>query len=159
MVLLLNLCALVAIWAAPTAPSGAPQTESGQKLASLTVDVVDPQGAMVAKAHVTIAASQGEQRTIEEIADNGRTTFSKLSPGIYKVSARAQGFMTTEKAVRVESQPLRILIALPIWQCSPCPEVVAPPIFIPIETSIATPEIVPYPIQPLPENKKEKKKK
>ncbi|HMG35357.1 MAG TPA: carboxypeptidase regulatory-like domain-containing protein [Blastocatellia bacterium] len=73
-----------------------PQTETGQ----ITVRAIDPQGAVVSGATVTVK-SVDTSRTLptQSTNDQGTATFPNLQPGIYEVSVSAGGFGTfTQRA-------------------------------------------------------------
>lgn len=70
--------------------------------ASLTGTVIDPSGAVVAKARVTArAVSTGEQ--VEALSgDAGTYTFPRLAPGRYTLTFEKEGF---QRLVRVWVRP------------------------------------------------------
>jgi len=79
---------------------------------SLTGTVTDPSGAVIPNATITIVNSEtGAQR--DAVADNqGRYTISLVTPGTYKLTAKATGFtdVLIEKVELLVSQPATVPI-------------------------------------------------
>ncbi len=74
--------------------------------ASLSGTVIDPSGASVAGAEVTITnEATGATRTVKSESD-GKYVFNQLAPGKYKVEIKAQGFKTTVR------QHLEVLVGI-----------------------------------------------
>ncbi len=75
-----------------------------QPKASLTGRVTDPQGAAVAHAKVSVASlSSGVvKKTTSDQA--GEYKFLDLDPGIYRLSAEAPGFVTTNQQVELDGR-------------------------------------------------------
>ncbi len=59
---------------------------------SLTVIVVDPDGAAIRRAKVTLKASEGEQSRTAETNERGEATFARLASGKSLLSVEAEGF-------------------------------------------------------------------
>src|SRR5262249_52750687 len=80
---------------------------------SLTGTVSDPSGAVIPSATITIVnAATGATR--EVTSDNqGRYTFNQVTPGVYKLTAKATGFsdMLIERVELLVNQPATIPIA------------------------------------------------
>ena len=66
--------------------------------ASLRGTVIDPQGAAVPNAQVSIAnAETGLNRRTVNTTEGGDYVFTSLTPGIYRVTVEATGFKTAVK--------------------------------------------------------------
>jgi iron complex outermembrane receptor protein len=99
---LLYAYALTAVlWFCPPAfsqPSG-----TGSSVVSGTV--VDPTGAPIAGASLTIRSASGSDRSVNSGPD-GAFTFSELSPGLYRLSASSPRFDPGETKVTVGTGPI-----------------------------------------------------
>lgn len=81
---------LLAVGARTSAGQG--QDRDDRTAATIAGSVVDPSGAAVVAAHVTLALTDGTQpRTVASGLD-GRFTFVHVAPGSYGVTVQAQGF-------------------------------------------------------------------
>jgi hypothetical protein len=97
------------------------QTETGQ----ITVRVVDPQGALVSDATVTVKSAAGATRTAKT-SDEGVAVITNLLPGIYEVSVTASGFAPfTQKAQVTVGAKLSIEASLTVEARGEVIEVVA----------------------------------
>jgi iron complex outermembrane receptor protein len=71
----------------------------------LTVRVLDPSGAAVPKANVTITHRTTQETRTRIAGDSGESIFEEVRPGFYIVQADAQGFGASEvKQVDIQSQ-------------------------------------------------------
>src|SRR5215471_1106252 len=72
-----------------TTPLALSQTETGQ----IVIKVVDPQGSVVAGAHVVVKSIEtGRSFPAGSTNENGLATFPSLQPGVYEVTVDATGF-------------------------------------------------------------------
>jgi hypothetical protein len=94
----------------------------------VSVTVVDPTGAVVARARVNIVPSGGSSKRSMETDGKGKLSVM-LQPGDYDLTATAQGFNVSKtKRVSVEKDSnLSIEMRLAIGDCSPCVEVKGAP--------------------------------
>src|SRR5713226_9815045 len=68
---------------------------------SLQGAILDPKGAVVVSANVTITNKDTGQKSKPEVSSAGTYNSGSLSPGTYVVHVTAQGFKTVEKTVDV----------------------------------------------------------
>jgi hypothetical protein len=73
------------------------QTETGQ----LTVKAVDPQGAVVAGASVTVKSTDRGTTVTANTNDEGIATFASLQPGYYDVTTTGTGFAPFTQRVQI----------------------------------------------------------
>ena len=108
--------AICPAFAQSQAPSSPPQSAQGQ--ARLIVTVVDPSGAVIPNATVTVTTQEaGSVREIAPVPTSpaGVATFDALTPGRYVVGAAFPGFETvTVRDVRLRQGETRRSITLPI---------------------------------------------
>src|ERR1700677_5063781 len=71
----------------------------GETTSAIVGTVVDPSGAALPGATVTIVGTETGSRRSAKTDDAGRFNFPQLKPGSYSVSAEAEGFQsrTTER--------------------------------------------------------------
>src|SRR6185437_14941792 len=67
-----------------------------QPAGSIRGRVLDPSGAVIPNAKVTVTSGQGITRSVNSDAE-GRYTLRQLTPGSYSVMAQAPGFATFRK--------------------------------------------------------------
>ena len=128
----------------------------GQESTTLAILVVDQQGAVIATARVTLMGQENHIQAKLTSNQEGKVSFLAVPAGPYRISVSAPGFKTSEQLVGIERQPVAIKIVLPVGTYSG-PDTSFQP--IPVDETITTPEIAPYPIQPLPADSKKKDKK
>ena len=71
---------------------GARLQAQGETTSAIDVSVIDPSGAPIANAIVTIANLETGARRIANTDDTGRISFTQLKPGPYSVKVEAEGF-------------------------------------------------------------------
>jgi len=74
-----------------TITPAAAQVPRGGGIASLSIKVTDPSGAVIANAKASLEGAKGPVKTLET-DKNGRATFSNLPPGEYQLKVEAAGF-------------------------------------------------------------------
>jgi len=89
-----------------------------QSSASLTGTVLDPRGAALPGATVTVKGDAGEpQKTTSD--SQGKYAFANLAPGKYTVQVDASGFATSQTPVQVAAgQPLDVPVKLALGNVS-----------------------------------------
>ena len=85
---------LIGMWLVCSVP--APLLAQAPRDARATVTVVDPSGAVVAGATISVvgleAATKVAEAPVAKTADNGIATVTGLAPGRYTISAEFPGF-------------------------------------------------------------------
>jgi hypothetical protein len=96
--------------------------------------VIDPAGAGVANAQVTMVGPAGEKTVTSDSA--GKFSFDQLTPGSYSLKAEASGFKTTEikEVVILDHRSVEVPVTLkvgevsgPVLVTSAAPQVQSPP--------------------------------
>jgi Carboxypeptidase regulatory-like domain len=92
------VCSLLLGWCAVAPAPALPQTTSG----SIQGTILDPQGAAVANARITVTSRANGQ--VKELATTGSGDFNfgTLSPGEYLIRVQAKGFRTVEATLTVQ---------------------------------------------------------
>jgi Carboxypeptidase regulatory-like domain len=91
--------------------------------APVSITVIDPTGAVVAAACVTIAGSSQDAHVSKETDAHGTLPVT-LPPGGYDITVTSPGFAKTTKHLEVaNNSPNSLQIRLPVGTCSPCVEV------------------------------------
>jgi hypothetical protein len=106
------------LWLATTTPlrasltvaqSPAPEEQSGPSAAGsfLTINgiVLDPSGAAISGAEVTLTRSDGSLSRANSADNLGGFRFDKLPPGTYSVSVRAAGFQEKKQNITIRKEP------------------------------------------------------
>jgi hypothetical protein len=78
--------------------------------AALRVAVLDPNGAAVVNASVTLSQVKGSKTTNQ----TGETNFNQLKPGAYQLRVTAQGFEPHEQTIKADGNAQRIEVRLAI---------------------------------------------
>jgi hypothetical protein len=109
---------LAAIFAVAAAPAGVGAQTPGPR-AKVVVTVVDPSGAVIPGATVTIAgldaATKAVQVTPAKTLDNGALTVEGLVPGRYSIGAQFEGFqLGLLREVRLNRGDNKHLVVLPL---------------------------------------------
>jgi hypothetical protein len=100
----------VAIWLLAAVPSTAQQPGG-----ALTGLIIDPSGARIANATVTLVSTTTDSRNVVKTGSEGSYSFSSLVPGSYRLRVEASGFRTSIIDLEVEVGRVRqIDIALQI---------------------------------------------
>jgi hypothetical protein len=105
--------------AAQTAPTRSAQTAQAARQGTLQITVVDPSGAVIGNAMVTVvgaeAATQSQPIAPAQTNEQGVANIAGLPPGRYTVSAEFPGFETRSlPEVRVRAGDNRQVVMLPI---------------------------------------------
>ncbi len=96
----------------------------GQFSGSIQGVVLDPSGAIVPNAKLTLTNTATQVQTEATSASSGEYRFASLAPGSYKLSASASGFSQTELRVTLEtSQNLNLPVSLQVAGASQSVEV------------------------------------
>jgi iron complex outermembrane receptor protein len=80
---------------------------------SVTGRVVDPQGAIVANAEITLTAPAQSARSVRS-AQDGTFGFGPIAPGSYTIRTDAAGFSPSSQTVTVGASPVTLTITLPV---------------------------------------------
>jgi hypothetical protein len=97
----------------PGQPAGSSQ--AAQKMAQMSVTVVDPQGAVVAGAKVLLLDEHGKKRFAGLANSMGLALFPGVSPGSYVLQIAKFGFKTYKKTVTLSSDtPTTLQVALKV---------------------------------------------
>ncbi len=102
----LILAGLLILRAVPFCLTGLFVTSSAvaQFSASLQGTVIDPSGAVVPNATVTLTQTETQQVRTVTTTSSGTYTFSSLAPGSYTVAVKATGFQMTQVATQLTTQ-------------------------------------------------------
>ncbi len=93
---LISLLAGLVVWSFGSAGAFA-QTETGQ----ISVKAIDPQGAVIAGATVTVkSVTTGAEKTTTT-NEEGAATITNLQPGVYDVTVTASGFAPYKQQAQV----------------------------------------------------------
>jgi hypothetical protein len=126
-------------------------TKNDQKPSWLSVTVVDPTGAVIPGAQISLL-DEKSQKTSATVTDaNGLARFSHLDATVYVISVSARYFQSQQQTVKLGAEPLALSMTLPLAHTQGVMVVVEGG-DIPTE-SVTPPVISPYPIQPLPKEK------
>jgi iron complex outermembrane receptor protein len=88
-------CYLALLFLVPLLATASELTISGH--------VVDPSGAVIRGAAVTLARTDGSWRTSLSTGAQGEFRFASLAPGVYRLTAISKGFGLQEREIRAES--------------------------------------------------------
>src|SRR5690349_20664464 len=114
------VCTFVALAVAALLPSMAlAQTPAPPPVAKLIVTVVDPSGAVLPNAMVTVVGVEAATKAVtldpSKADDKGQATIEKLVPGRYTIRGEYPGFTTTElKDQRLRAGDNKHVIVLPL---------------------------------------------
>ncbi len=111
---LLGLTACCALGPFAASPAFA-QVSSPHTAASLSGNVVDPQGALIPHANITLTSSGGQ--SLSTTADDlGHYTFDSVTPGTYSLEASADGFRSLhrEGVLIAAGEPVRLALTMTI---------------------------------------------
>src|SRR5580700_8552496 len=98
----------------------------GQTLGEITGTVVDPSGAGVPNAAVTMTSTATNASRSEQTNEQGLYTFTSVPPGTYNLKVEHPGFKTTTSNVEVQvQQSVRLDLTLQVGQVSESVEVSA----------------------------------
>jgi hypothetical protein len=90
-------------------PASAQQSKPQEAMSSLTGTVIDPVGALIPQATITLQSTDGKQRTLQSDS-SGSYTVTGLAPGLYTVTASAPGFASyRQQQLRLTSGQTRHL--------------------------------------------------
>src|SRR3954471_8825207 len=92
------------------------QGASGQRLSAITGQILDPSGARVPEAAVSIVHQDTGFRRAVNSDPGGEYTIGSLHPGVYKITVRKEGFRTMIRfGVRVDpAQAARVDFSLAV---------------------------------------------
>lgn len=144
------------------AQSALPGSQPDQNRGNLVIEVVDPQGAKIAKANILDVPDNSRAKVLAMTDSDGRATFLGLPAAIYTFAVSAKGFSTSSQTVELLPPQTFIKITLQIAANEiRQDEYVTKAEPIPIDETVFNPEITPLPIEPLPklEPLPEKKKR
>ena len=114
--LTINLVTITALLLLLTPLAIAAHAQDDQAGAQINVRVADPQGAIVARAEVTLYTRDNRVRIASLTDSNGSCSFKRLAPGEYLIKAEAPGFApAAAQSLRVERGAATALeISLPL---------------------------------------------
>lgn len=147
---LLNLVLLMPL-SFCAAQSALPASQPDQNRANLVIEVVDPQGARIAKANILDIPDNSRAKVLAITDSDGRAIFRDLPAGTYTFAVSARGFSTSAQTIELSTPQTTIKITLEIAANEiRQDEYVTRGVPIPIDETIFNPEITPLPIEPLP---------
>ncbi len=126
---------------------------SAQIAAELRGRVVDPTGAAVTQANVTLTSSQTKLRSITITASSGDFVVTNLNPGFYQLDVTARGFepLTRTGIIAIVGQTVTVDLSLRVGGSQQTLTIIDPSPMLQtatsnIETNIAGPTVIAMPL-------------
>jgi hypothetical protein len=108
--------------------------EIQQKDSGIRLSVIDPDGALISDAEITLENKSGKEKLAGSTDRAGEWAIGKLAPGEYRLTVKAKGFRDYAGKVNVtDAMLLRVQLKLAIAQATTIVEVEAPTLGV-IET-------------------------
>ena len=123
------MAAIPAFAQAAVKPSSSNATASKQTQPTLEVTVLDPTGAVVQNAKITLCLCKSRVTTETKSDISGVARFSSLQKGTYDISVQAPGFRTNRQSAKIKTSE-RLLVKLQIAKTTTTVEVKAEPTVI-----------------------------
>jgi hypothetical protein len=120
--------------------------------AEIRLEVLDPTGATIHGARITLLSKASGKTTIVIADSDGRAYFPGLVPGSYILSASMAGFKSEQQEI-LANKAITLTMTLKVGAFQGPVHVEAPKL-VPIESPNTDIVISPYPLQPLKEPKK-----
>jgi hypothetical protein len=120
-----------------------------QKESGISVEILDPTGAVIPKAHISLVDESGKVKSALT-GEDGTYNAPNLLPGIYKVTVQMNGFSEVHEEVRVVQNKITLLhLTMAVGLVG---EVVSIPLVVaePEASDVSVPKIEPRNSQPKP---------
>lgn len=125
--------------------AGFAQECSSPDVPGIHISVVDPQGAIIPNAQITITDGRGNSQNA--VSDANGIFCAKLAPGDYKIEAAFRGFKTVTQEAHVSDFLQNLTFQLPVGTCCSGPQITD--YGIPVSIEPPTPaQIDPMPLSP-----------
>jgi len=131
--------------------------QTQQKRAEILVEVVDPQGAVVANARVVLGDEGSTLRMAKTTNQNGQIEFRELLPGSYVLEVTAPGFEEHRETIRAGQVAVTARVALRVAASQGIMIEASPPV-IQLET-MPVQDLQPVSFIPIPTNRENPLKK